>query len=410
MASPAINMFAPQLSTKNSAKTASGVSSRLTQAIPYYTFTTKPSFDEVLDMALMCALCCTSTIDTPLTKWKSLLLTYTNILFDNLVQKMPSDQVRPVEITSENLASLRTIREKMILDEDTAMDTEVATPHSLELASSFFFGNILPKPAVPLPVGWLGFSRNEKVLCSHYSVLLYVAGKNIKDDNSNLTSVTVARPRALIEKYKIKAHDLLTGEARTSDYAFKTMAQAWLELTTFKSICFKEFATYTQQETNLQQDIIYTTVLLMRFMQMNHAAIIYKFLLAYPWVYTWSPLQKYVSMFDTSLKAANAVDPHLQPYIKIIYGDKSGLFQRKELIPLIACAVASEEETTDTLALYYHDYSFTSVVEAWKEERDRRARLLPGAEAPIDKSHPATGTTGTGTRNEERDQPDEPAP
>jgi hypothetical protein len=336
--------------------------------------------ESVLDIALACAVACTSTNPSP-GLWKNLLATYTNVLFEGILNRLPKDQFVPVKISTEQVALLRS--EFIRLDtEADALPDDNATGLPAGAFSGFVLPWDLPSPDASAVAGWTTYCRDEKVLYAHYALLIFLAGKQINDKNRE--AITVARPRALIQKFKIEATAILSGPMRISNHAHAAINQAWLEMSSLKAQCFREFSTYSHSSTTLGQDILLTNVNLMRFAQMQHATMIHKFLLAYPWASEMSALRQAISIYHDSLTAALKIQDHLQPFIKVIWGDKSGIFPRKELGPLIAVALDTEKEVHETLANYYSDERFVSVVEAFREERARRAILLNrGVPAPV---------------------------
>ncbi|RKF77081.1 hypothetical protein GcM1_222041 [Golovinomyces cichoracearum] len=109
---------------------------------------------------------------------------------------------------------------------------------------------------------------------------------------------------------------------------------------------------------------------------MQHAAIINKFLEAYPWASEMVELKQSLGVYGNSIKALCALPPAWQPYVNLIYGCKSDIFPRKELSPLIACAVEVESETNETLKNYYHDEKYADVVEKLKSLRDSKSQQI----------------------------------
>lgn len=233
---------------------------------------------------------------------------------------------------------------------------------------------LLPRihPDVDLALGngeWVG-----KVVLCYYSIILFLAGKRIEgEDHSQITDL---RPKALRGKAHIDAPlDFLEGSLRMSDASHLFINNAWSEMGQLRTVVFTEYAGYDSDDTDLAKDIIWTSVHLLRFAYMSHALITYNFLQAYPWAYDVPALKTSISIYISSLKESGKVDQRLFPFIKLIYGDKSGLFPRKEMEPLIACAKKVQEESNSSLADFYSNASFNPIVEAFMEEKERREKI-----------------------------------
>lgn len=360
------NIFSPPLADAASTAPVTRTRSKLVVPITVYTLPSGAPLEDTLNLALLCALCCSSTEGTRL-QWKSLIATYIHALTEGIVDKLPTDQFSMVPLSPEAVKHMREWYTNVRQAENNA-GSDVTDPHPKEVAALMLPKGVnLPVPPTVESPYYISLNRNVTALAAHQSLVVFLAGKQV--DDNNRSALTDKRPRALIDKYRIEYTDLLNGAYRISDRAHKELNQAWLEMTTLKAACFREYATYTHKDTDLQEDILLTTINLMRFMQMQHAVLIHKFLLAYPWAKEFPPLRRFVAIFEQSMISASKIDPHLQPFIKIIYGDKSGLFPRKDLGPLIACALATEQETSETLRQYFHDESYGSIVNAFLNER-----------------------------------------
>lgn len=362
------NMFSPALGSIGTRSKKSTVTTRLTTPIKYYVSEGKMNRDTIMDMAFACTVSATSE-STTLDQWKNLIATFTNTLFDGIVTKLPKDQYQMVKLSDADIAKLR--QSFVTLDNATdAIIDDNSTGLPVGAFGGFYPSWDLPIPSQSVAGGWGTYSRSEKTLYAHYALVVFLAGKKITNDNR--TAITVARPKALIGKFTIEGVETLNGLLKMSNVAHEMIFQAWLEMSSLKAECFREFSSYTASQTSLGQDIILTNITLMRFAQMNHATIIHKFLLAYPWASELPYLRQPLTLYMDSLAAAAKMPASLQPFIKIIWGDKSGLFPRKDLGALIAVALDTEKEVNETLSSYYSDERFASIVEAFRDDRDRR--------------------------------------
>ncbi|RKF83460.1 hypothetical protein GcM1_159010 [Golovinomyces cichoracearum] len=158
-----------------------------------------------------CALACTSQ-GSPLAKWKKLLLIYTNVMIPSIIESLPLGMIKSTRIPMTTLTTLRQILVKFN-EEDKPNDYRIA-PDALD---NFWIGGDNPSPQPIIACHNITFCRGERILYAHFSLVVFLAGKLI--DDLNRTAITVARPKALIEKYKLSSVEILNGNARMSDHA-----------------------------------------------------------------------------------------------------------------------------------------------------------------------------------------------
>jgi len=230
----------------------------------------------------------------------------------------------------------------------------------------------LPAAGASQGYRWCGAEASMKHVYAHYSLVVFLAGKGI--DDINRSAITEKRPRAIINKCKLdEVTETLNGSLRLSDPSHTYINAAWSEMTIFRAACFMEFIHYASMEVNLAQDIIYTSVHLLRYTGLSHARFSYKLIKSNPWVREFPPLQSSVAVFEDSLKESMRVPSILQPYVKLIYADKSSLFPRKEMEPLVACAAAMEQQLHDTVQQFFRSDKYAAIVDLFLDERNRRA-------------------------------------
>jgi hypothetical protein len=167
----------------------------------------------------------------------------------------------------------------------------------------------------------------------------------------------------------------LEGELRLSDESHLAINNAWAEMSQLRALVFTEYAHYNASETDMAQDIVYTTMHLLKFSNMAHAKITFDFLRAYPWAVEVPALRTSIGIYLDSIKVASSMDQNLFPYVKLIYGDKSNVFPRKELEPLVACATTVNQATQTSLADFYRSNAFNPIVEAFIIEKERRENI-----------------------------------
>lgn len=352
-----------------------------TKKITYYTLPETASTETRERVMFYLASLGTSSEES-LEKWKSWVVTYVCAMTPALSKMLNAKMFQATQIPSPKLLEVDTIfsdAESAILKDDAAAVESITA----RLAALDTFP-VLPRMAEKLNLANANGEWTAKVIACHFSIMLFLAGKRV--DGNDHSQVTIARPRAI----KSKAHldgtiELLEGTFRMSNRAHTRINDAWSEMGALRAIVFTEYAKFESAEVDEYQNLIWTTMHLLRFSGMSHAAIVFSFLQVCPWVYEIPTLRPALALYARSVVEAEKVDSKLFPYIKLIYGDKSTFFLRKDLEPLIACAVSVLTETNPTLAAYYTKPEFAPIVEAFelkRREKESKAGSKIFLEAP----------------------------
>jgi hypothetical protein len=371
------SMFAPQ-GTQKKIKADVLLPTRLTAKVQVYLFPTTLSEEVSTKIGFSFALIGSSSNKSSV-EWKSYLVSYTCFLFPQITRSLDKNNYEISELKVDDI--------KEILDKVSKLvEASKAEGDESSIKTGFLSGlkfhDGLPSLGETSNEAWLGAECKMKHVYCHYATVLFLAAKQVTDANSR-TQISKSRPEALIRKYHLDEETgILNGSFRLSDHAHIMLNVAWAEMGAFKVNCVTSFAKFSSDEANLAQDIIYTNMQLMKYSGMTHAQISYKFLKAYPWAADIPILRSSVVTFIDSLIQSNAVEAYLQPFTKIMYGDKSALYPRKDMEPLVACAVAAETDVHETLQGFYTSQKFGAVIEAFLEERKdreiRRNRLARG--------------------------------
>lgn len=332
-----------------------------------YIFPKDLTEEELLSIGLLLALTGTNTT-AALAEWKSYICTYSCFLIPELQGALKKESYTLVNVSKANIAaSLSTVKQYL----DVAQEEEANNKVSDTGLAKIKLHNGLPSIDAESGYKWVGAEATAKHIYAHYAMLVFLAGKTVTDLNRD--AVTVNRPAALIGKFHLDEETmLLNGNLRISDVGHTLANVAWGEMTSFRAACFSEFIKYASVDVDLGQDIIYTNVHLMRYANMGHAKLSYKLIRANPWVLDFAPLASSIAVFMDSVRVSMTVAPSLQPYVKLMYGDKSGLFPRKEMEPLVACAAALEEEVSETVTNFVRSDKYAAIVDLFLEERRMR--------------------------------------
>jgi len=322
-------------------------------------------------MALYLMLCGTST-STEIDEWKIYITMYTVFIVPTMASQLHRDVYNVVAMPDVKVQALETAYRGYMDALDVAEDGATEAMKLAFLQGARCVG--LPEPNISL--AWHeGYSEViPKIIVSHYAIVLFLMSKRV--DTANHDPISVRRPLALRGKAHIaEVCAFLDGSLRLSDTSHLMINSAWAESASLRGLGVKEFASYQEMETDITQDLIYTSMHLMKFGNMSHAKITYNFLKAHTWADEVPALQGAIGVYRDSILASVKHPEHLRPYLKLIYGDKLGIFPRNELEVLIDCAVAVEKETNPTLDDFHVSDKFPAVVEAFLAERAKRMDL-----------------------------------
>jgi len=364
------SLFDPAPSVVGKSKTklmATGFSKK----VPYYVVPDSATDNDKLIFGVYLMYCGTSK-NTSVEVWKTYVLTYAALITPGFAGAFPASSYLKTEINPivfDGLVNLvrnfDALMEAQNAAEVTRVNNEIVQFATLDL---------LPRPDATVPLSGSYGEWDIKVLFCHYSIMLYLAGKRVA--GVDRTQITVARPRALKGKVHIEANvNFLEGTLRLSNESHIGINNAWSEMGAVRNVVFSEYAKYEDVSTDELQNIIWTTMHLLKYSQMGHSVIVYNFIQAYPWVFELPSLRPSLACYVRSVVSAADHDKKMFPYIKLIKGDKSEIFPRKEMEPLIACAVAGLEETQTTLSAYYVDPAYGAVVDAFMEMKAHREKM-----------------------------------
>jgi len=359
-------MFAPKAYAP--ASTRGLMRTLLIDKTAVYVFPRDLTKQDAMALGLLFTLMGTSTTAT-LEEWKSYVCSYTCYLLPDMLGKLPKESYQTISVTRPTIApTLLRIQQYVHHAYD---ETEEANPLADDGLQGVTAHAGLPKADAGAGYKWVGAECSMKHIYAHYSLVVFLAGKQITD--LNRAAITEKRPLAIIGKCSLDETTLiLNGPLRLSDASHLYIHTAWSEMTIFRAQCFLEFMNYASMNVNFAQDIIYTSVHLLRFSGLAHARFSYKLIKSNPWVREFAPLQSSIAVFEDSLKESMKVPPPLQPYLKLIYADKSSLFPRKEMEPLVACAVALEEQLQESVGQFFRSDKYAALVDLFLEERSAR--------------------------------------
>jgi len=308
-----------------------------------------------------------STSESP-NKWATYLISYFCLMITNFISKLPAHQYEQIQIKktdiTQQLLLLERVRAQAELD-DTAPDS--IPPNGLD---GFVLHPDLPTAPTHKNAQLIGQDYSIRTSYAHLSMVVYLAGKQITA--ANRRQMVTARPTALTDAFKLPAQvTFLFGEWMLSDQSYEKINQAWKERTAFRQAAFKEMILYSKGDTDLGQQILYQNVKLLKWAYHSHVPMVMQLVKSYPWVREMPIMKDSMYEYDTSTEVYLAQKPILRPYLKLLGNDSCELFLRKNLEPLIACAVADQAQVHATINNYYTDSKYAGVVDQFITQRNK---------------------------------------
>lgn len=341
------------------------------EKIPYYALPDETTTANRLLVARYLAYCGTSE-SLRLPEWKTWIVTWACLITPAFMGRLPTTTFSKITMGPNIFPHV--IQVVTNLENAHLANDREATDESGNAIKALNVMPLLPEIKHSVDMAFGNGEWSAKVALCYYSMVIFLAAKRIENDDHS--SINDARPKALRGKAHIPDQlDYLEGELKMSDSSHLCINSSWSEMGQLRSVVFREYALYDDDEADLMKDILWTNVHLMRYANMGHALITYNFLQAYPWAADVPALKTSIGIYLNSLREASKVDQKLFPFIKLIYGDRSGLFPRKDMEPLVACSVAVQKETSSTLADFYTSSTFNPIVDAFLEEKARRDNI-----------------------------------
>jgi len=357
--------------------------------------------DDTRRAFLFTIACCGTSGSRSLNAWKSFIATYVVANTPSFASRLPAHTYSITTLEESQVEAINNFFAAFRQACQARDQTQVESLARGALQSGLIPGLPLPDSALQ----WTDANNQwaTKILIGHYSIVLFLIGKKI--EGTDHKAIVSARPDAVKKKAHLSAiQGLLDGKLRLSDASHNLINSAWAELSTLRALVVSEYAKYAQSDTDFSQDLIYTTMHLLRWNGLQHARITMEFIRSYPWIVEIPALRTPLSVYVESMGALSRTDPVQRPFIKVIYGDKSPIFPRKELEPLVACAVKVATNVSETIKGFYVSNAFTAIVEAFEDELERRERIRTGE---LLQKERALGVTAEEDYEEEEEAGDE---
>jgi len=202
------------------------------------------------------------------------------------------------------------------------------------------------------------------------ALLLFLAGKKINEKNT--TTITERRPGNLVDAYNIPepAAYILTGDGKMGSAAHTYVNQAWVTYAPVRYAVIAEVARFSAGRT-LPQRVVYTIVKMMEYAGMQQGTFIHEFLQALPHSVNFACIRPAYNAYATSLREVAQAPGYLQPYYKLMHGERTRAFHRNSILTLAACATAYKTYVTPSMKNFTLGEGATQAVNMYDAEAAR---------------------------------------
>jgi hypothetical protein len=117
---------------------------------------------------------------------------------------------------------------------------------------------------------------------------------------------------------------------------------------------------------------VYTMAKMIEFAGMQQATFIHEFLQAMPQSVNYSCIRPSFNAYTISLREVAETPSYLQPFFKVIHGERTRAFHRNSILTLSACATAYKKYTTPSMKNFNLGEGATQAVNMYDAEAVRR--------------------------------------
>jgi hypothetical protein len=228
----------------------------------------------------------------------------------------------------------------------------------------------IPRTSVGFPPE-LAAAETVPAVYGFAGLLVFLAGKKIAEKNSS--TITERRPGNIRDAYNIPepATFFLTGDGKMGPNAHQYVNQAWVTYAHMRTGVIGEVARFAAG-ISLPQRVVYTMAKMIEFAGMQQATFIHEFLQAMPQSVNYSCIRPSFNAYTISLREVAETPSYLQPFFKVIHGERTRAFHRNSILTLSACATAYKKYTTPSMKNFNLGEGATQAVNMYDAEAVRR--------------------------------------
>jgi hypothetical protein len=206
-----------------------------------------------------------------------------------------------------------------------------------------------------------------EALYGYLALVLVLAAKSIND--ANRVAITINRPRNIEQKYRIVDCPCLTGDLRISDNGHSMINAAFVSMDHFRGALFTRLADVKNAASDRGTAVVMTLVRLLDWTGMTYVPMIDRFLTSHSNIEGYGFLMPSYQSFIASLRALAKVPPHIRPFYKLIHGDTTKMFNRRDVEELMVCAIRDEARDRPSLMQYGLPPTSDQIWETYKTTR-----------------------------------------
>lgn len=302
--------------------------------------------------------------------WRAYISSYTVAMFDGVLKQLSPELINQIRVREEDIRpQLNVLKECIKLAENKAdADVERVTA----ILSGFRLHPCLPAVGHLTGCELVGLEAEPKHFYCHYALVLYLVGKD-RTEKEDHEAIRKMLPKVLARRAMISPSALvLSGPARLSRVSYRSIKEAWSDLSALRIVSISEFSKFSAPQTSIGQDLVFVVIRILERSGMKDFDIASFFLFKYPWAIQIPQLRNAFSVLRSSSEELATTDQRTQTLDQLIYLEKSRLFPQKGITPLVACAVADNKEIAGTLYEFYVTSGYSGVMEDFLRDKDSR--------------------------------------
>jgi hypothetical protein len=375
---PALALFHPP---RSSAAHQLPISGGINKSIPYFFWPENSlqtlTYEQKISVIVAFMLCARS-VDDYVNNWKTFIITliclgfpeFKNVLVDGASEMVDGHHLPATFITAACDAAQGLIN-------SFKAGIESPDPIPLQLPDN------LPEVQIAAYSTEHVESSAMESVYGFISLVIFLMGKDTS--TTDRRAIKTARPDAIRRKYKLdNARYFLDGGGALSDEAQDGICQAWLRMPFLRRLWVPEFAKFKDSPGG-PSEVVYTTFKLLEYSGMQHAYYVFRLVDALPWVINIPILKPALTVYVTSISELSTVNPLIQPFYKLIYGDATKIFYRNAMNEIVSCAILYGTRTAPSLRRFVVSQSAVQAVQDFLVAAKGRNVIVTG-EAAIEEA------------------------
>jgi hypothetical protein len=300
---------------------------------------------------------CGRCVDPAPGRWQSYVLSWSLVVFPELVQQCQSDTTAvdySYEVFPQDFITSCVDAVMAQGDEATVGDRFVTFPPGLPNAT-----------LVPVTAQLVEACKLEG-LYAYYAMLIFIMGKSLSPES--VTAISTKRPDALIRKRSLTTCKYILvedGKLLVDNYA--RVQSGWVRSTRPRILIVRHLAILNAADNSSELlDSICVNMDMLRNSGQTYIYYIHELLTACPWAIEIPSLRAAFYHYVRMCNVLNTQPAWLKPYYKLMMQDSTKEVRRRGIEPLTAVATFFAAQTRQTMARYRVDASTLPAVQAFQ--------------------------------------------